>query len=276
MADRGGGAARKFKVVLLGEGRVGKTSILLRYIKGEYDERQVSTLQASYLDKRLVVDNAKVQLSLWDTAGQERFHALGPIYYRDADGALLVYDITDEESFKKVRTWVKELRRIVGDDIDIVIAGNKVDLQRNRKVNEEEARRYAESVGATHFNTSAKLNRGLEDVFVDLTKRMLGRSSSKKKKSTLIADDEPISPPRRAPAGGRGAAATATQAHPASGSAQASEAPPSRNRGGGRGQPIQIVEDDDFTTSRGSASGLRVRGASAAHTDAGKAKGGCC
>lgn len=257
-------------------GRVGKTSILLRYIKGEYDERQVSTLQASYLDKRLVVDNAKVQLSLWDTAGQERFHALGPIYYRDADGALLVYDITDEESFKKVRTWVKELRRIVGDDIDITIAGNKVDLQRNRKVDEDEARRYAESVGATHFNTSAKLNRGLEDVFVDLTKRMLGRSSSKKKKSTLIADDEPISPPKRAPAGGRGAAA-AVQAHPASGAAaQAAEAPPSRNRGGGRGQPIQIIEDDDFTASRGSASGLRVRGASVAHTDASKAKGGCC
>lgn len=264
-------------ICLYAAGRVGKTSILLRYIKGEYDERQVSTLQASYLDKRLVVDNAKVQLSLWDTAGQERFHALGPIYYRDADGALLVYDITDEESFKKVRTWVKELRRIVGDDIDIAIAGNKLDLQRNRKVDEDEARRYAESVGATHFNTSAKLNRGLEDVFVDLTKRMLGRSSSKKKKSTLIADDEPISPPnqRRAPAaGGRG---VTTQAHSTSRTgAQAAETPPSRNRGGGRGQAIQIVEDDDLTASRGSASGLRVRGASAAHTEAGKAKGGCC
>lgn len=65
-------------------GRVGKTSILLRYIEGSYDERQVSTLQASYLDKKLAVDGQNVQLSLWDTAGQERFHALGPIYYRDA------------------------------------------------------------------------------------------------------------------------------------------------------------------------------------------------
>ena len=63
---------------------MGKTSILLRYIRGEYDDRQVSTLQASYLDKKLVVENNNVQLSLWDTAGQERFHALGPIYYRDA------------------------------------------------------------------------------------------------------------------------------------------------------------------------------------------------
>ncbi|TYZ59561.1 hypothetical protein PybrP1_011639 [[Pythium] brassicae (nom. inval.)] len=288
------GATRKFKVVLLGEGRVGKTSILLRYIKGEYDERQVSTLQASYLDKRLAVDGSKVALSLWDTAGQERFHALGPIYYRDADGAVLVYDITDDESFKKVRTWVRELRRIVGEDIDIAIAGNKLDLQRSRKVDEDEARRYAESVGASHFNTSAKLNRGLEDVFVDLTKRMLGRSSAKKKgKSALIADDEPpITPPaNQRRAAGRGGAA-GTQAavqnqnqHPplssvsvssAAASGSQADATPTRNRGGGRGQAIQIVDDDDLLLSRGSASGLRVRGASAAHVDSGKAKAGCC
>jgi Ras-related protein Rab-21 len=129
----------RFKVVLLGEGRVGKTSILLRYIKGEYTDRQVSTLQASYLDKRLNVGSTSVQLSIWDTAGQERFHALGPIYYRDSSGALLVYDITDAESFNKVKNWVKELRKIVGNDIILIIAGNKVDLEKNRHVNEKEA-----------------------------------------------------------------------------------------------------------------------------------------
>ncbi len=129
----------RFKVVLLGEGRVGKTSILLRYTKGEYSDRQISTLQASYLDKRVMIGNSAVQLSIWDTAGQERFHALGPIYYRDAAGALLVYDITDAESFNKVKNWVKELRKIVGNDIIIVIAGNKIDLEKNRNVDENEA-----------------------------------------------------------------------------------------------------------------------------------------
>lgn len=129
----------RFKVVLLGEGRVGKTSILLRYIRGEYTDRQVSTLQASYLDKKLTVGATNVQLSIWDTAGQERFHALGPIYYRDASGALLVYDITDAESFNKVKNWVKELKKIVGNDIVLVIAGNKIDLEKSRSVNEEEA-----------------------------------------------------------------------------------------------------------------------------------------
>ena len=76
--------SNRFKIVLLGEGRVGKTSILLRYIRGEYSDNQVSTLQASYLDKKITVSGTSVHLSVWDTAGQERFHALGPIYYRDA------------------------------------------------------------------------------------------------------------------------------------------------------------------------------------------------
>mmetsp|Transcript_14222 Transcript_14222/g.23669 ORF Transcript_14222/g.23669 Transcript_14222/m.23669 type:complete len:214 (-) Transcript_14222:205-846(-) len=167
----------RFKVVLLGEGRVGKTSILLRYTKGEYNDRQVSTLQASYLDKRVAVGASSVNLSIWDTAGQERFHALGPIYYRDASGALLVYDITDAESFNKVKNWVKELRKIVGNDIIIVIAGNKIDMEKNRNVDEGEAIRYAESVGAAHFHTSAKANRGLEEVFGVLAQKMLERKN---------------------------------------------------------------------------------------------------
>lgn len=165
------GKVERFKVVLLGEGRVGKTSILLRYTKGEYNDRQISTLQASYLDKRVNVGTSTAQLSVWDTAGQERFHALGPIYYRDADAALLVYDITDVESFTKVKKWVKELRKIVGNDIVIAIAGNKIDLEKMRNVPEQEAVKYAESVGANHFNTSAKANKGLDEVFLDLSQR---------------------------------------------------------------------------------------------------------
>mmetsp|Transcript_11075 Transcript_11075/g.22072 ORF Transcript_11075/g.22072 Transcript_11075/m.22072 type:complete len:208 (+) Transcript_11075:60-683(+) len=169
----------RLKVVLLGEGRVGKTSILFRYIRNEFQEKQTSTLQASYMDKRIKVGSVDAQLSVWDTAGQERFHALGPIYYRDADGALLVYDITDLESFAKVRKWVKELRKIVGNDINIVIAGNKIDLERNRQVDEKEVMEYARSVNATHFYTSAKQNIGLEECFTDLATKMVARKKDK-------------------------------------------------------------------------------------------------
>lgn len=168
-------AGQRYKVVILGEGRVGKTSILLRYVRGEYSDRQQSTLQASYLDKKVSAGGQTANLSIWDTAGQERFHALGPIYYRDADGALLVYDITDFESFTKVRKWVRELRSIVGNDISIVIAGNKFDLEKNRAVPEADALQYAETVGATHIYTSAKQNKGLDDTFAELAKRMVER-----------------------------------------------------------------------------------------------------
>ncbi|GMH82830.1 hypothetical protein TrST_g8967 [Triparma strigata] len=169
----------RLKVVLLGEGRVGKTSILFRYIRNEFQEKQQSTLQASYMDKRIKVGSVDAQLSVWDTAGQERFHALGPIYYRDADGALLVYDITNSESFTKVRKWVKELRKIVGNDINIVIAGNKIDLERNRQVSEAEVLEYAKSVGASHFYTSAKQNLGLEECFNELATKMVAQNKAK-------------------------------------------------------------------------------------------------
>ena len=86
--------------------------------------------QAAFMMKKMVLRDTRVNLSIWDTAGQERFHALGPIYYRDAHGAVLVYDITDEDSFQKVKVWVKELRRMVGADICLIIAGNKFDLER--------------------------------------------------------------------------------------------------------------------------------------------------
>jgi Ras-related protein Rab-21 len=148
--------------------------------------------------KKVTINSTQVQLSIWDTAGQERFHALGPIYYRDAAGALLVYDITDQQSFDKVKNWVKELKKIVGNDIVIVIAGNKIDMEKNRHVNNSEAESYAASVGAAHFQTSAKTNRGLDDVFNHLASRMLdkkpttGRGSVATPKQKLVIVDEPV------------------------------------------------------------------------------------
>lgn len=166
----------RYKVVLLGEGRVGKTSILLRFVENSYIEGRPSTLTASYLEKHVIVDDKReAQLSIWDTAGQERFHSLGPIYYRDAKGAILVYDITDESTFDRVKSWTKELRKMVGDNtkICITIVGNKIDLERRRVVSQQSATKYAESVGATFFEVSAKTGRGVENVFEELTKVLL-------------------------------------------------------------------------------------------------------
>ncbi|XP_033223152.1 ras-related protein Rab-21 [Belonocnema kinseyi] len=177
-----------FKVVLLGEGCVGKTSVALRYVEDKFNDKHISTvptIQASYLKKKLNISGKRVNLAIWDTAGQEKFHSLGPIYYRMSNGAILVYDITDKASFQKVKNWVKELKKMLGSDICLAIAGNKVDLEKERNVSIEEAEEYANQVGASHFSTSAKLNQNIEEMFFDLTKRMMAHKDEIEELSTL-------------------------------------------------------------------------------------------
>lgn len=155
-----------------------------------------STIQASFLSKRINIGEP-VTLNIWDTAGQERFHALGPIYYRDADGALLVYDITFNASFTRVKHWVTELKKM-NRTIPIAIAANKSDLEKSRTVDRSAAEAYAQSVGAVHIHTSAKLNKGLDQVFVKLTQKMVSQAKSqpsrdarrsRRNKPLIIMDD---------------------------------------------------------------------------------------
>uniref|UniRef100_A0A131XZ71 Ras-related protein Rab-21 n=2 Tax=Ixodes ricinus TaxID=34613 RepID=A0A131XZ71_IXORI len=213
VAANSSGRSFSFKVVLLGEGCVGKTSLVLRYVQNKFNDKHLTTLQASFLQKNLNIAGKRVHLAIWDTAGQEKFHALGPIYYRDSNGAILVYDITDEDSFQKVKNWVRELRKMLGGDVCLTIVGNKTDLEKQRAVPVAEAEAYAASVGATHLQTSAKLSRGIEELFLDLSKRMievaeandeqhrnsLGRGGSSRR-NVVIVDDEPE--PKRGCCGG--------------------------------------------------------------------------
>ncbi|MEE6480628.1 hypothetical protein FKM82_012623 [Ascaphus truei] len=191
------------KVVLLGRaawGRLPGVAVLCRTVHDKHSP----TLQASFLTKKLNIGGKRVNLAIWDTAGQERFHALGPIYYRDSNGAILVYDITDEDSFQKVKNWVKELRKMLGNEICLCIVGNKVDMEKERHVSVQEAEAYAESVGAKHYHTSAKLNKGIEELFLDLCKRMIETAqvderakgngpsqSGAARRGVQIIDDEP-------------------------------------------------------------------------------------
>ncbi|KAJ8868034.1 hypothetical protein PR048_031843 [Dryococelus australis] len=201
--------AYNFKVVLLGEGCVGKTSLVLRYVEDKFNDKHITTLQASFLNKKINIAGKRVNLSIWDTAGQERFHALGPIFYRMSNGAILVYDITDEDSFQKVKNWVKELKKMLGSEVCLAIAGNKLDLEKERTVSIEDAELYARSVGAKHFHTSAKLNHGIEELFLELTQRMieraqevdqkassLKRSGSTRRNIVVVDDDDSAAEPK--------------------------------------------------------------------------------
>lgn len=129
------------KVVILGAQGVGKTSLVHRYTSGQFSASAVpSTIGASFLTKKLIVDGIKVRLQLWDTAGQERFRSMAPMYYRGANAAVIVYDITNPNSFEDVKTWIDELRQNVHTDLVIHIVGSKADLSYARQVDLNDAR----------------------------------------------------------------------------------------------------------------------------------------
>ncbi|KAH7100542.1 ras-domain-containing protein [Auriculariales sp. MPI-PUGE-AT-0066] len=129
------------KVVVMGMTGVGKTSLVVRYCEGKFQPTSTtSTTGALFVTKKVVVEGFKVRLQLWDTAGQERFRSMAPIYYRNSHAALVVYDITDANSFEDVRGWLEELKKNCTDDLIIYIVGSKADLSKRRAVTQERVR----------------------------------------------------------------------------------------------------------------------------------------
>ena len=158
-----------YKVVFLGEGRVGKTSIGKRWVEGKFEAGTRSTVSAAFFQKKVQFGTKSFDIQLWDTAGQEEFHSLAPIYYKDAQAAILVYSVIDSKSFERMQQWKKELHASRGDAIKIVICGNKIDLQSQRCVKIEDAENVAKQFGAQHFEVSAKTGEGIETMFLHLT-----------------------------------------------------------------------------------------------------------
>jgi len=170
-----GGASQRqdFKVVILGASGVGKTCLGLRFVKDQFVTYTASTIGASFLVKELVFNNQKVTLQIWDTAGQERFRSMAPLYYRGAVAAILVFSITDEASFEKLKEWVRELQSNADEPLVLAIACNKADLSDQRVVLMETATQYAASIGALIYETSAKSNTGVSQLFHEVARRLV-------------------------------------------------------------------------------------------------------
>jgi len=167
----------QFKLVLLGDASVGKSSLVLRFVKGHFLEFQESTIGAAFLTQSVCLNDTTVKFEIWDTAGQERYHSLAPMYYRGAQAAIVVFDITVPESFKRAQYWVKELQRKGIPDIVIAIAGNKLDLSStSRVVSSKEASSYAEENGCLYFETSAKTAANVNELFVAIAKKLPTKS----------------------------------------------------------------------------------------------------
>lgn len=163
------------KLVLLGEAAVGKSSIVLRFVSNDFSENKEPTIGAAFLTQRVNIGEQTVKFEIWDTAGQERFASLAPMYYRNAQAALVVYDVTKPQSFIKARHWVKELHEQASKGIVIALVGNKLDMIENggeRKVAKEEAERLAEEEGLLFFETSAKSGENVNEVFLGIGEKI--------------------------------------------------------------------------------------------------------
>jgi small GTP-binding protein len=169
-----------FKIVCVGDGAVGKTSITVRTCHGQFDGEYLMTIGVEFGTKVCTIDGKnEVRLQIWDTAGQERFRFLQPAYYRGAHGALLVYDITRMESLENIPKWIGNLVDTIGNSIPTMLVGNKCDLDDFRRVTFEQGKLLAEELSAQYkrvipfYETSAKTNLNLEELFQKLGKMML-------------------------------------------------------------------------------------------------------
>lgn len=164
----------KYKIVLLGDLAVGKTSIINQFMYGTFDHMHQPTIGIDFLSQTMYLDDRTIRLQLWDTAGQERFRALIPSYIRDSSVAVIVYDVTNRQSFLDVDKWIEDVRNERGTDVIIMVAGNKIDLTEKRVVTLEEGDSKAADLNVMHIEVSAKAGVNIKTLFRRLAQELPG------------------------------------------------------------------------------------------------------
>ena len=174
-----------YKLVILGEVAVGKSSIAQRFVNGKFTNLHNPTVGALFLTKKIQVNDKCIKYDIWDTAGQERYHSLTPMYYKNARAAVVVFDVTSSSSFERAQKWMTELFEKATPGIVIALCGNKIDLE-NRQVSKEEAEEYANKVGCLYMEVSAKTNENIDELFNQIGSRL---PMIEEEKPIVLVDD---------------------------------------------------------------------------------------
>ena len=159
------GVDRFYKLLLIGETNVGKTSIILRYTENEFQTSGISTCGVDVKCKYVSLENTKIRLDIWDTAGQERFRGLAKNYFRGANGFILVYDITDQKSFGKLKGWMNDAKEKIDSEYKMIVVGNKKDCEEEREVSLEDLQEFGTKNNVTTMEVSAKTGEGVDLLF---------------------------------------------------------------------------------------------------------------
>mmetsp|Transcript_22207 Transcript_22207/g.35706 ORF Transcript_22207/g.35706 Transcript_22207/m.35706 type:complete len:203 (-) Transcript_22207:422-1030(-) len=173
-----------FKLVIIGDAGVGKSSLLLRFTEDNFSTNYISTIGVDFRFRTLNIKQKIVKLQIWDTAGQERFRTITSAYYRGADGVILVYDVTSDESFKHVEDWLEQVNKYASEDTAKLIVGNKADLIKDKQVSSEDALQFGVKFGIDVIETSAKTADNVDKAFNRLGEKLIetrGSTSEKKR-----------------------------------------------------------------------------------------------
>ena len=162
-----------YKILLLGDTSVGKSCLLLRFCDNSFQEAHLTTIGLDFRLKTInLKDDRKVKIQIWDTAGEDRFRSITRNYYKGAKGILLILDVTDKETFTHVRDWIERIHEESPEGITICLVGNKIDMKESRVISNEEGKKIADEFKIPYFETSAKSNIGVEEVFTYLVKEV--------------------------------------------------------------------------------------------------------
>lgn len=161
-----------FKLLLIGNSSVGKSCILLRFSDNIFNDNFLPTIGVDFKIRTFDLQSKTIKMQIWDTAGQERFKTITSSYYRGAHGVILVYDITDRQSFKDLENWLLETEKHASEDIVKILVGNKNDLESSRVVTYNEGKNYAMNNGMEFIETSAKVNVNIEEAFFTIARKI--------------------------------------------------------------------------------------------------------